>query len=108
MYISHDREGNKSGDPRVLPLDTELQSLLGRWLRIRPDNGSPWLFLTHRGNQLRKQRINQLWKECFHPEDAETETQRPVTSHYGRHRFTTYWRVEQGVKRPLLRYTRGD
>lgn len=108
VYIPHDRAGNKSGNPRVLPLDTEMQELLARWLRIRPDNGQPWLFLTQRGNQLRKKRINGLWKECFHPEYAESETRRPVTSHYGRHRFTTYWRVERGLERPLIKYMRGD
>lgn len=108
VYIPHDRVGNKSGNPRVLPLDREIQSLLRRWLRIRPDNGSPWVFLTRRGNQLRKQRINEFWKDCFHPEYAESETRRPVTSHYGRHRFTTYWRVEKGLERPLIKYMRGD
>lgn len=108
VYIPHDRNGNKSGNPRVLPIDEELQSLLSRWLRIRPDNGQPWLFLSQRGNQLRKQRINEFWKECFHPEYSESELYRPVTSHYGRHRFTTYWRVEQGMERPLIKYMRGD
>lgn len=85
-----------------------MQSLLGRWLRIRPDKGSPWLFLSVRGNQLRKQRINELWKECFHPEYAESENWRAVTSHYARHRFTTFWRVEQRIEWPLIKYMRGD
>ena len=108
VYIPHDRSGNKSGNPRVLPVDEELQSLLSRWLRIRPDDEQPWLFLSQRGNQLRKNRINEFWKECFHPEYSESELYRPVTSHYGRHRFTTYWRVEQGMERPLIKYMRGD
>ncbi len=44
----------------------------------------------------------------FHPEYAETEHYRPVLSHYGRHRFTTFWRVEQDLPRPLVKYLRGD
>lgn len=31
-----------------------------------------------------------------------------MTSHYGRHRFTTYWRVEQAIDRELVKYMRGD
>lgn len=69
---------------------------------------APWLFLSVRGNQLRKQRINELWKDCFHPEYAESESWRAVTSHYGRHRFTTFWRVGQDIERPLIKYMRGD
>ena len=108
VYIPHDRRGNKSGNPRVLPIDKELQELVSRWLRIRPNNGAPWLFLSQCGNQLRKQRVNELWKDCFHPEYEESANHRAVTSHYGRHRFTTYWRVEQKLERPLIKYMRGD
>lgn len=31
-----------------------------------------------------------------------------MTSHFGRHRFTTRWRVEQDVNRELVKYMRGD
>lgn len=44
----------------------------------------------------------------FHPEYAESEHHRAVLSHYGRHRFTTYWRVQQDLPRPLIKYMRGD
>lgn len=32
----------------------------------------------------------------------------PVTSHFGRHRFTTWWRVQQDANRELVKYMRGD
>lgn len=108
VYIPHDRYGNKSGRPRVLPLDAELQDVLTRYLPVRPDNGSPWVFMSEKGNQLRRDNITQIWQDVFHPEYAETEHYRPVLSHYGRHRFTTFWRVKQDLPRPLVKYLRGD
>lgn len=108
MYIPHDRYGNKSGRPRVLPLDDETQCVLTRYLLIRPDSGEPWVFLSEKGNQLQHQNITDIWRNTFHPEYAETEHHRPVLSHYGRHRFTTYWRVQQDLPRPLVKYLRGD
>src|SRR5699024_8750415 len=37
VYIPHDREGNKSQNPRALPLDDETRRALIRYLLIRPD-----------------------------------------------------------------------
>lgn len=108
LYIPHDRYGNKSGRPRVLPLDRETRGVLSQYLLVRPDNGQPWLFLSEKGNQLTREYVTEIWKRAFHPEYEETERNQAVTSHYGRHRFTTYWRVEQGLSRPLLKYMRGD
>ncbi len=109
VYIPHDREGNKSRRPRVLPLDDELRHALLQYLLIRPDNGEPWLFLSKNGRtQLRQKNVNVVWKDAFHPEYAETEDFRAVTSHYGRHRFTTFWRVEEDLNRELIKYMRGD
>jgi hypothetical protein len=48
------------------------------------------------------------WKDAFHPEYDETEHHRAITSHFGRHRFTTYWRVERNVNYELIQYMRGD
>lgn len=31
-----------------------------------------------------------------------------MTSHYGRHRFTTYWQVDQPAYRVLVEYMLGD
>jgi integrase/recombinase XerD len=105
----HDRDGNKSSRPRVLPIDEELRRLLNRYLLVRPDNGEPWLFLSQKSHsQLTNKGVNKIWKKAFHPDYAETDEYRPVTSHFGRHRFTTYWRVEQDVNRQLVKYMRGD
>lgn len=52
--------------------------------------------------------VNDLWKDAFRPMYDETEHHRAVGSHFGRHFFTTYWRIDQGIDRQLLRYMRGD
>lgn len=57
---------------------------------------------------MTKQGVNEIWKSAFQPEYAETEDYRGITSHFGRHRFTTYWRVEQDLNRELIKYMRGD
>ncbi len=109
VYIPHERHGNKSQRPRVLPIDGDVRAALVRYLLIRPDNGEPWLFLTkNQRGQMQKQDVNPIWKDAFHPEYAETEDYRAITSHYGRHFFTTFWRVEQGTNRELVKYMRGD
>lgn len=109
VYIPHDRQGNKSQRPRVLPVDDELRRLWIRYLLVRPDNDEPWLFLSRTNNtQVDDEAINNVWKRHFHPEYEETEHHRAVTSHYGRHRFTTCWRVEQDLNRELIKYMRGD
>jgi integrase/recombinase XerD len=104
-----ERDGNKSHRPRVLPLDDELRHVLLRYLLIRPDSGVPWLFLTHTNQkQLDDQGVRRTWNDYFRPEYDETERHAAVTSHYGRHRFTTYWMVEQDAPRELVKYMRGD
>jgi integrase/recombinase XerD len=109
VYVPHDREGNKSPRPRLLPIDPDLGEILRRYLLIRPDTDSPYVFLSQaRHEPLRKQDINAVWKDAFHPEYDETDHYRAVTSHYGRHYFTTYWRVNQDLNRELIRYMRGD
>lgn len=109
VYIPHDRENNKSRRPRMLPLDDELRHALLQYLLIRPDNGEPWLILaktTH--GQIENQGVNAIWKDAFHPEYDETEEYRAITSHFGRHFFTTYWRVHEDLNRELIKYMRGD
>ncbi|WP_256393737.1 tyrosine-type recombinase/integrase [Natronoarchaeum rubrum] len=104
-----EREGNKSRRPRVLPLDAELRDILNHYLFCRPDNGEPWLVLSKKSHtKMTNKTANSVWKDAFHPEYAETDEHRAVTSHFGRHRFTTYWRVEQDVNRQLVKYMRGD
>jgi len=109
VYIPHDRDGNKSPCPRILPLDSEVCRLLSQYLLIRPTTDVPEVFLSKTRNlPLNKQAVNEVWKETFHPAYGETDEYRAVTSHFGRHRFTTYWRVEQDLNRELIKYMRGD
>ena len=109
LYIPNDRERNKSYRPRVLPLDQETGQLLERYLFARPDHGEPWLFLSkNRHNQHEHVDITDVWKDAFRPMYGETEHHRAVGSHFGRHFFTTYRRIEQGLDRRLIRYMRGD
>ena len=46
--------------------------------------------------------MNKVWKDAFHPEYVETEKHHPVISHFGCHRLSTWWRVEQDVNRKLV------
>lgn len=111
IYIPprRERSGNKSMRARILPIDDELRGVLTQWLLARPTTGDPWVFLSkQRHDKLTKKAINKIWKQAFHPEFAEDEMHRPVTSHYGRHYFCTYWRVEQDVNRERIKYMRGD
>jgi len=111
IYIppNDERSGNKSGRARMLPLDGELRRLLARYLLVRPENDEPWLFLSETSHsQMDHKAVNTVWKNELHPEYAETEEYRPITSHFGRHRFSTWWRVEKDVNRELVKYMRGD
>lgn len=48
VYVpsKHERDGDKSGVSRLLPLDEELQWALGRYLRVRPTGVDTWSFLS--------------------------------------------------------------
>jgi integrase/recombinase XerD len=61
---------------------------------------------THR--PISAETVGRVWREAFLPEYGETDVHRAVTSHFGRHYFSTYWRVKQGLNRELLKYMRGD
>ncbi|PSP64647.1 hypothetical protein BRC79_09855 [Halobacteriales archaeon QH_8_67_27] len=83
VYIPHDRQGNKSKCPRVLPVDEELRRLWMNYLLVRPDNDEPWLFPSRTSHsQVDDEAINNAWKRHFHPEYEETQQHRAVTSHY--------------------------
>lgn len=109
VYIPHDVEGNKSKRPRILPLDEEMRRVFIQWLLVRPDNDEPYLFLSTSGHaQMERGGINRAWKKWFPDEYLEeTEHYKPVTSHFGRHWFSTYWE-HQGIPREELKYMRGD
>jgi integrase/recombinase XerD len=104
-----ERPGVKSQRPIVMPIDAELRRLLIRYLRRRPPVDEDWLFVNNStGNQLTTPYIREkMWKPMFHPEYEETEEYQAVTSHYARHRFSTYWRKEIDLNRELVKYMRG-
>lgn len=93
IYIppGEERQRNKSGRARMLPLVGELRRLLARYLLVRPANGEPWLFLSDMSHsKIDHKAINTVWKKEFHPDYAETEEYQAITSHFGRHRFSTW------------------
>lgn len=105
----NERKGNKSEVARVLPLDDETRQVLVEWLLIRPDNGLPCVFLTKQSHvKPEKDGANNVWKTVFRPDYGETDEHRAVTSHFGRHFFSTYWRVRQDAPREVVKYMRGD
>lgn len=105
-----ERPGVKSKRPIVMPLDTETRRLLINYLRQRPPVDEPWLFISNSsGNKLNTELVNKLmWRPNFRPEYDETDQYSAITSHYGRHRFSTYWRKEIGTNREYIKYMRGD
>mgnify|MGYP000728305046 CR=1 FL=1 len=109
LYVSSERDGNKSNVPRLLPIDDELRWLLSRYLLTRPQTGEPQVFFsTVFSSTLSHTGINQPWKDAFHPEYEGTEERRAITSHFGRHWFSSYWRLEAGLQREHVQYMRGD
>lgn len=105
-----ERDGNKSKNGRLIPMDDELRQCLREYLLVRPDNGEPWLFLSKTsGKKIHKSNVNEIWKKYFRPEYAETEFHRAVTSHFGRHFFTTWWESDKrDMTRRDIQYLRGD
>ena len=109
IYIPSDRDGNKSANPRLLPIDDELRWLLLRHLLIRPQVDEPWVFLSRRSfTKLNPEAVNRVWKEELHPKYGETDEHDAITSHFGRHWFSTYWRLDEGLEREHVQYMRGD
>lgn len=111
IYISpkFDRDGNKSSQARILPLDDELRQILIQFLAIRPTVDQPWLVLSERKYEKmdRGDRVNDVWKSHFAAYNGQEEY-RDITSHYGRHYFSTYWKIHEDIPRELVQYMRGD
>lgn len=57
---------------------------------------------------MEPQGVNRAWTANFHPEYEETDTHAAITSHYGRHWFSSYWRLQEGMNREHVQYMRGD
>lgn len=112
VYIPdrRERDGNKSKNGRLIPIDDELRRCLREWLLVRPDTGEPWVFLSKTtASKVHKSNVNEMWKKYFRPAYDETQYRRAVTSHYGRHFFTTWWESDdRRMSRADIQYLRGD
>lgn len=109
IHIPADRERTKSVNHRTLPLDGELRQALTRYLLIRPDNGESELILSmQRHAPVKYKSITEVWNKHVKPNYPETDNQRAVTSHFGRHYFSDFWAVEQDLNTHLVQYMRGD
>lgn len=109
VYIPHDREGNKRERPTVLPVDDELRRCLQKYLLMRPDTGSEYLFLSKKqALQMDRRNVNDVWVKYFQPPYGKTDRFRAVSSHYGRHFFTTWFKRQQEWPQGLVEYMRGD
>ena len=110
IYVpaNNERKGNKSAVGRLLPLDTEMQWAFRRFLQVRPTCVDTWFFISKEFSRIDLHAVNDSWKAAFHPEYAESSNYRAVTSHFGRHYFTSYWRKDQNLPRELVQYMRGD
>lgn len=110
LYIPSktERDGNKSTVGRLLPIDEEVRRILVRYLLIRPSVDDEHLPISQRHDRPSGRHINNVWQDAFLPEYGETNEYRAVSSHFGRHYFTTYWKKEQGLQSELVQYMRGD
>lgn len=106
----YNRPGNKSRNPRILPLDDEMRRVLTQYLLIRPDCGEPWVFLsqTHHERIRDKDGINRHWREQIRPHISAEEYEKELTSHFGRHWFSTFWKMENPIGKEYAQYMRGD
>lgn len=106
----YNRPGNKSRNPRVLPLDEEMRRVLTQYLLIRPDCGESWVFLsqTHHDRIKDKDGINKHWREQIRPHISAEEYEKELTSHFGRHWFSTFWKMENPIGKEYVQYMRGD
>lgn len=104
-----EREPNKSRRPRLLPIDEEFQVCLTHYLLTQPDIGAEAVvYVPYTHNPAAYDHVNRDWTEHFQETYPETDQHRSVSSHFGRHRFTTYWQVERELNRELVKYMRGD
>lgn len=92
----------------MLPLDRETQQLIHRYLLIRPTRAEDWLYLSSHHTQSNHRDVNRAWTEAFLPEFGETKTHRAISSHFGRHWFTTYWKKQQALPTEHVQYLRGN
>jgi integrase len=106
---------NKRKRSTVVPIDPELETVLSRWLAIRPDarSGAEPLFVSTSGEwgaRLTPKMVHHA-VETHASERGWYRTgggaEENVTPHYFRHFFTTHLRDRTG-DRGIVKYLRGD
>jgi len=108
LYIPASREENKSRRSRAVPLDDEARFALLQHFQSNPIKDS-WIFLSkNRREQMHRSYVSAVWRKAFQDAYPETELKKRVTSHYGRHFFTTYWASDVGLAPEHVQYMRGD
>lgn len=110
----YNRKKNKRKNPTVIPLDDETRRVLIDWLLVRPDNGTPWLFLSQKGGKMTQSNqrhvwVNKHWSEYkIESDDPESDKIRSVSPHYARHWFSSWFRLHALMPEPWVQYMRGD
>ena len=106
---------NKRKRSTVIPVDTELEAALRRWLAVRPDVRSPAepVFVSTSGSwgsRLTPDMVHHVvegYAREFGWHHSGGDAEENVTPHYFRHFFTTHLRDRTG-DRGIVKYLRGD
>jgi len=101
----------KGGSQTVVPVDQEVKDAIKRYLLIRPDADSEYLFLSIRGDRVPSTQVQTAVRKAAVKanvmEEGETEFHRKFTPHTFRTVFTTLMR-NQGMRDHVLQYIRDD
>ncbi|WP_340586197.1 tyrosine recombinase [Erythrobacter alti] len=76
----------KGGQQRMVPVSRRAQVAIARWMAVRPDTDSPWLFPSRTGH-ISRIRLFQLVKELAARADCDPAK---VSPHVLRHAFATH------------------
>ncbi|MFB6284082.1 MAG: tyrosine-type recombinase/integrase, partial [Halobacteria archaeon] len=113
ILVPSDLEGNKRKRDTLIPVDHEVERVLERWLRVRPETNSDRIFVSLSNSDkggLSPESISRIMRKYtssygwWSSDDGLREN---VTPHYCRHFFTTHLRESSGDD-ALVKYLRGD
>jgi len=101
----------KGGKQTVVPIDEEMVRAIQRYQFIRPEDKSPYLFVSIRGQRLGRERVRRVVREAAVDagvmKEGEDRFHKKFTPHTYRTVFTTLMR-NQGMKDHFTQYIRGD
>lgn len=112
ILVSSDVQGNKRVRDTLIPVDSEVERELERWLRVRPDRGDALFVSLSPASQgrLSPEAVASVMRKYTEPYgwwSSDADLRQNVTPHYCRHFFTTYMRDATGDD-ALVKYLRGD